>query len=760
MTEYANALTVTLKPPVVPGVNAAPAAVWFEVEAVTGPDPQRTVQGAVAPEVYDPAYHELYYHWEFGDAAQATPSTVLNIPNRWKDINQGFGRIVAHTYNDPGSYTVRCTVYDPLNRLYGVAVLDGRQAVEIGDPKTVFPDGQTLVYDPQDVGGSPPGARAFTDWDVLKRFWSAAGDRPSRVLLAPGVELVFDGADRISAGAIGMSNIRIGALDPGGVRPRLRKTGVQGRGGNEAIIDDRSAVNREIVLYGLDLEGEWNAATENGRWTRPIVIQQKENSALPEYLFLAHRCNWSGFEAIRHCQEMHPGGIAYGMHSDNSITNWQNYGSNPGPNNVTNIKSAFVGCSVAQDINAISGGPKNGLFNNHGSIRELGGLHTYIDACDLLSRNGWSVGTSRTKDNLVGTADQPALRINAVGARGKQAYVTRCMIEGVVAMNASGGQTELEGNYVFDSNIIVGNAMAFATATGVFRLGGLTMRNAVLIRPDVEDYGVNARWTEWFSTAHIKGDSGSSAAGVRFYNITAVDLRSTARAEGQENQPIHDPGSKEQFTTIIEENNVNHRPALDGAVIIPGETIDLAAVLDGAVLRHRGPRLPLSFVRGFRIGDHSGGRDVASGQTLTVPYAVILDGPMDRDGGRSGAPTDQVYWQAIAEIDVLHRLRVGPVVHHADLGQIEVTFGATGAEIANRSGATWKADDVYVLKLDRSSLLPSFRAAFDTSSGPLIRAEATDPDTKTEPAGQIAYSDVMGAERPETGDRRGALTGP
>ncbi|MEM9844447.1 MAG: hypothetical protein AAF965_06575, partial [Pseudomonadota bacterium] len=87
-------------------------------------------------------------------------------------------------------------------------------------------------------------------------------------------------------------------------------------------------------------------------------------------------------------------------------------------------------------------------------------------------------------------------------------------------------------------------------------------------------------------------------------------------------------------------------------------------------------------------------------------------------------------------------------------------FGATGAEIANRSGATWKADDVSVLKLDRSSLLPSFRAVFDTSSGPLIRAEATDPDTKTEPAGQIAYSDVMGAERPEAGDRRGALTGP
>ncbi len=97
--DYTEALTVTLAPVVQPGVNAAPSPVWFEVADVTGCEAGNPGAG----EARIPKFHNLTYVWDFGDAANATPSTAaaLRMPAAWKDINRGYGMQAVHVYSAP-----------------------------------------------------------------------------------------------------------------------------------------------------------------------------------------------------------------------------------------------------------------------------------------------------------------------------------------------------------------------------------------------------------------------------------------------------------------------------------------------------------------------------------------------------------------------------------------------------------------------------------------------------------------------------------
>ncbi|MEM9843961.1 MAG: PKD domain-containing protein [Pseudomonadota bacterium] len=751
VTDYTLSLTVSLDAPVVPGINAAPAATWFRVANING----SSVPGPT--DVYDPEFHDLFYFWRFGDPVSGTPFIDLNIPNRWKNLNSGFGPRPVHIYNSPGTYNVECYVFDPVARIYGVAT----QQVTIGDPLTVFAGAQTLVYDPAGVGGAPADAQIFTDWAAMLGAWGSQGGN-TRVLLASGVIREFESNDRISTGAVPVNNLRLEAMNPtaeGHVRPILRTLD------ETRIIDDRGPQNGSVELIGIDMQGSWDAATETGKLSRG-TNSQKNTSTLADFLWLAHRCSFSGFETIRPLQDMNAlGGRAYCSISECRITNWQNYGTYIGPDDKTNIVCSITGSSISQNADGLSGGPKNGFYNNHGCIRETGSRYVYIDACDMMSRNGWSLGTSLTKDGFGGTSDQPCWRINSVGDRDRSAHVTRLVAEGGIGMNASTGATELEGNYKVSGVIIVATSMAYANQLIEYRLGGLTMENALLIRPDVEDYGVNSRFVRWIGQSNNLGDAQSAAAGLRFHNIETVDLRTTATAEGQGNPPlVEQTNTPADPFVVTEDNNLQHAPNLSGATQVGSETLNLTDLLDGAVFRHRGPKFGFGVFKST-VGAIAGG-DWANGASHEIPYSQLLDGIAVRSGGvfgdQTGSATDQAYWQANEQTDTKHMIKIGAGNLQAGMifaqdGAFSVTFTATGAQITNTTGSTWSSGSNVQVKLDRSSRLPTFRSQFDNTAQSVGSVIATDPDTLTAPSGRSAYNDIRGAERPATGGIRGAV---
>ncbi|CAN0597199.1 unnamed protein product, partial [Ectocarpus sp. 12 AP-2014] len=119
---------------------------------------------------------------------------------------------------------------------------------------------------------------------------------------------------------------------------------------------------------------------------------------------------------------------------------------------------AIFGCRIAQHVDALSGGDKNGLFNTHGPIRYAGTYNVYIAVCDLFSRCGWSgLGFD--------TAEQPCLRVNSLGFADRYLNVDRVVMEGgwrpISASGQNGGPggtVESPGNYIFDKLLSVTSA--------------------------------------------------------------------------------------------------------------------------------------------------------------------------------------------------------------------------------------------------------------------------------------------------------------
>ena len=285
-SNYTNSLTLVLAAEQ-PGINAAPAAVWFECTAVSGADATSPKAGAVR----DPRYRDILYLWDFGDAANAIPTTNLNMPDAWKNVNMASGRRVAHCFNDHGTYAVTCYAYEPDTRRFGWNTIE----VMIGDPDGIFPGNKTIIYDPANGNHSAAhaGATVVTTLTAMISARSALGSTAaSRLLLAPGLEIVM-GSSVNSISSAGGANLRIGALDPNGIKPKFR---ADRRTTNQYFFRDSTEGCKEVVLYGLELQGEW----PGGGWGRDRSLDlaaldgKKRSNGHGNSLSFAHRCTWTG----------------------------------------------------------------------------------------------------------------------------------------------------------------------------------------------------------------------------------------------------------------------------------------------------------------------------------------------------------------------------------------------------------------------------------------------------------------------------------
>lgn len=742
---YSNVLTVSLNSEM-PTINAAPAAVWFNA-SVTG----TAAQGPASGEVYDPKYHEVIYHWDFDDPANARPTTALNIPERWKNQNEGRGRRVAHVFNDHGSYTVKCYAYEPATQRFGSQTI----TVEVGDPDVVFAGNQTIVFDPAgdtDISAHP-GAQRFTTMDACITARKAIPSLPARILMANDATwTVPQVGDGVSTGGI---NMRFDALDPAGVKPNLISERRIGTGGIGAIIRDRTSECSELSFNNLNILGDWDSTTETGTVGRPFQID-KTGSPVSSHIFMLHRCFVSGFELVRGAIAMPststPG---YQITSDTFVTNWQDFGVFAGLGDDI-MYNAIVGSSIAQDVDALSGGAKNDLYNNHGPLRDSGSDHTYLSVVDMFSRNGWSLGGTLETingDDIRATAVQATIRVNTSGIPGIEFYADRVMSEGNISLEVEASANYPGSNIVFDRILQLVNRRDAIFGAVVARHGGSTFRNLTTIILNLPLYTDTVQIGSQFYVREVTGSSEptNDPAGFRAANCTLIDLRNDANTATLVS--IEEP-SGASFTSITDELNLMHRPALSGSTPVAGETINLADILDGVVPRDKGPRY------GFLHQSGTLGSDVADGASFDVPYSQITDMRYNHERHDYGTATDQAYWLVNAATDTRHRVTVAGNLRHASRGEMLVSFGAAAVSITNNTGSTWASGSSWVLQLDRSTRLRDtpYDPVYDATSQDLnVTINATDPNTTAAaPLSALVYDDDRGTERRESNNKWGA----
>lgn len=739
---YDNLLTLTLKREEA-SLMVAPASVWFECTLVQN----SSVLPKGSTDIYDPSFHEILYFWTFDDAANATPTTALNMPDIWKDTNKGYGKRVAHAFNDAGTYTVTCYAYEPATRRFGSQTI----TATVADADSYFPGPRTIVYAPNGTGGLsiPSSANVQATWAGAIAARDTFGkNQTARILIAPNVEITFEGTAQINADR--WSNARIGALDPAAAnRPRLRSVNQPLVGVNGCIFRDNDKNCDEIVFYGVDFQGEWESAAEKGRSTRPFFINSGQHLA-DKKAFLMHRCYMNGFNSCTGPANPAPDTAYYLMWSDTQITNWRDYGMIVGYfQRLADGYVAIVGCSVAQHENALSGGSKSDIHNRHGAVRDFGSRHMFISVCDLFSRNGWSAGG--TVAGLARPADQGAIRINTTGLEGASAYVERVAAEGGIAMQEQNSTNiDVPGNYVIEKVLQVAGSMAYQKTPLGADYGGATIRNYLGIKlnlPEATDENSN-QLQDFIEMENEDGSASNDLARMAVYNATCIDLRTDAYARDKTIELLA-TDVVVPFSVVVVENNVFHQPNRTSVSNPTGELVNLAPLLAGFSPRHKGPRYNFMPQRG------TFGAAVPSGSgTLVIPYSAITDQAMNLKYVNTGTPTNQAYWQANAGTDIRHELQVGSSKsYHAQHGEFTVAFGATQVTLTNVSGTEWPAGENWVLHLDRTSRLPGFDPRYD-SRGQSMAITVPRPAST---GGQAAYDDFALGERPATGNAMGAI---
>lgn len=744
--DYTDVLAVTIGTPEQPGVNAAPAAVWFEVTDVTGCD-----AGAPLANGRDPKYHDITYVWDFGDSDNSTPFNTddLNLLTAWKDRNKATGKRVAHVYTTPGTKTVTVTAYERSSLRKGSSTVE----VTIGDPKTVFPTTRTIIWNPGGSVNIAPygytGANEVTGtWANVKTARAAVAAQTAQILLVPGVDL----DNTVLADGESWANIRIGALDDTLTLPIIRGMNSE----NTALIRDNSSTKTEIVLFGIDFRGKWDSTTGFGP-SCPILAASTNTAA--SQLTMHHRCKVDGFSLVGGGSGIT--GTAYLISNECTITNWQDYGMHG--TRKSDGSFAAIACAVHQHVDALSGGDKDlNLYNQHGPCRMFTGGHSFISASSFFSRNGWSnggVGVGVFTGYGV-TADQPCLRFNTNGNANFRAHVERVFLEGGVgAEEQSGGQVppDVPGNYVFDQFVQVLGSRNFTEEVFEIRHSGWSIRNGLCFVPNVPP-GQGGRVPQWFYISNQDGNAANDA-GIEIYNCTLIDGRDNTNANSitvqfAVNDNTENGGDDDTHLNVVIENNVFEQPNRSPAVI-PDAPIQMGDL--GLILRHKGIRY------GFLHESGTIATDVPPGGSFTIPYSSIKTTLWNFNAVDDGAVTDQAYWLANAPAypNAKHKLKVGDFLFYNEnyLGSAMIEFEASQVRVYNRSASnTWTAGLAWALQLDRSSQLPGYEAQYSLSgitipTGiPQAGSSAIDDAT----SGKRAVFDLAGNLRPSTGDERGA----
>ena len=645
------------------GEMVAPAGVVFAVNTFSDlpvnaePDPAT---------MYNHALHDISWVWGFDDAAHALPTTPLNMPDVWKDLNTAYGPKAFHVFNDPGDYTVTCSAY-----YKGTLLKTVTKIVSLDDPALTFAGTNTLVVSQVgDFSEKPQGAAEFSNLSAALAAYASLG-APGRLLLRAGE--VFSGVSE----AIGQAfpNFRIGSFGDG-AKPVLQ---VRKPKFDEGLVHGLtfvgSAAPKGPMIYGVRFEGGWDPDYEVGRNRQsPFNMGFFET---PGWFAGFHRCEFSGFEMLSAAPFFDRGSAFTIALNDSLVSNWRDYGlfsqKAPGPGRI-----CIVGSALRQSRGAVRGsasnGSKTGLGNDHGSLRNEDAVESIFSVLETFSNTSWS-----------GIQPQGGLRSGSNGGKNFQVTIDRYCHEGGPAFNSGSVPTkdpELGGNAVLDKVLTIG--VAPYDNQFIIACGGTTIRNALFYFP-------NVRYLEGFGglsrvfTRSIRGaDADNLTAPIKIYNNTAVSL-------ADDTLSYIFSGGFDIFDHFDIENNAFYAPnqpldPQDSAIV------DTATAIPGVVPQYQGLRRSIGKPFAQLTSTVSG-----SGGTQTFPYPD--------DFGQADFNTSAPR----------HFIKVGGWYFYAEDGDISVSFGTIEIAVTNMSGQDWAAGTHCLLGLESTEA--TYQSLLDDSYG-------------------------------------------
>ncbi|MEO9899079.1 MAG: PKD domain-containing protein [Paracoccaceae bacterium] len=690
-------------------LQVAPEGMNFEVVLenfdTPGPSP--------ATGTYDPRLHDIYYVWNFGDPGKTYDKPEYILPEH-RDANIAYGPLATHVYDTPGTYTVTVDIVEPVSGKTAQATLD----VTIGNPDSQFPGFRTLYVDPDgDFSGAPAGAQLFDD---LQAAFERTGQTSSnqdyfRIMLKPGkVYSGFTGAQMRS----NWNNVYWCAAQDSGERPIvqcLKPANLRG-----AVLEDQTSHSNigkktDINISGIDFVGAWDTRIEEPLGQQTNLVLHRPNRCT--YLSF-HNTTGSGFSTFI-ADQSEPGNSDpatvvkehTNILSDTLVTNWQNFAVYMDEW----WSCGMVGCSFVQDVEAISGGGKGLGHNEHGPVRVHGGQGCVIDACDIFSRNGWF-------PNIIGMhTPQPGIRWNQTSERDAVLNMQRTFVESPGLPLAITGLSEdpVACNAIVDKCHLIGG---YATQELIgIQHGGVTVRNSVLIHPDVDRTVRGAFRLESWIKAELREDAtpGTGNAPIRVYNSTLIDW--SDGAEAADPFPTFQLFGNPTFSNVTEENNIRYRPnmgetphAIDTTVLFPARYTDY---------RDR-----------FHPVEDTMPTDVAPGQSMFVPYSHFPGGLTRADFTENSA--DERYQPD---------LRPGL---YQERESYSFVYNEDGITMTNTGADTWPSGGGRIIVPVMEQI--HIRTELGNGPGSIIQAKLTPSSTAVGAAlsGLTAVDDMLGQIRP------------
>lgn len=537
----------------------APSAVWLEATDVSG-----FALSTDGGPVYDPSYHELQYIWTVRGQPLAPFEAPENMVDGWNNPNVMYGKKVAFYFPQAGNYIVDLWAIDSEGT---TAIAETTVTVQNEAAANARYAGTNTVClsTSGDFTDAPAGAElvTVTSGSQIDSLSNSFFTTPTRFLFRAG-----DTFDNVSMWVRGQMEM-VGAFGPG-PRPILNENG-------SAAIFKRGD-GAQHTIFGLDCRGRWDSVTETGSAISVGPLFFRDAAAAAKVTVCD--CLFDGFSLVETSLGNSSVTGSLMIFADNVCTNWRDYGIFAGSRGIGKYH-AVIGCRLAQHVDALNGGPKNGDHNTHGPIRVALYEHQVFAQLDMFSRTGWS--------NLApDRGDQPCMRINSSQEiEGNNAVFDRLVCEGgfnlIAIAGQNSGEAEFAGNYLMDRLLLI------ATAKSAFSMiqiecGGTTVRNTLGIFPEVPDYHNN--WQAAIELEFNVLNATNRDSPVRIYNNTFVNLQSDA----QKNGSSFNLTKGGQFTNVTLENNVLHAPDIGSGARTGDAPIDLATDIPGVTPRYRGVR--------------------------------------------------------------------------------------------------------------------------------------------------------------------------
>jgi hypothetical protein len=713
--------------------------------------------------VDDRTQKDIFYFWDFGDP-DYTPKVTPNIPTVWRNLNVSYGKIAAHVYTAPGTYTVTCHAFDTQGN-WGVATF----SVTVANPDTFFAGNRTIYFNPPGDSVYPGAIGGSTQTNTASTANSAISAAPAGM-----VRVLFKrGATYTNPAPLGQRNRSVFYGTYGtGADPIIDITAgsgfVQLRDSEEGIVSD------------FDFRGAYDAGKDVGRdasifgGSSPTFVKR----------FAAIRCKFTGGpNPVPWPNNQATDGLQFMPVFDCSITNWRDYGM--AWQDLDGI--VIVGCDVFQKDNALAG--QRGATGDQSAEYFLGVPHgpyrtginylTIMDAVSLFSRAGWVGFTDGT--TTLPSADQGCVRWwntfpsnpAATPQLRHKHHWGRITMEGgdgvCTFANGQVPQNLAPRNFVMDKFIIAGTTRSFSS-NGLIGgdQAGTVLRNGYLYRGT---RGLVLTPNRPDSEINLKGGTIAGLPANEVYNLTILSQMPS--------------GSYNPLTPILL-TGTTAGTQVNNVIVIPNRGFPLStwaplgiSAIEGFALRDKGTRWNFPLASGRVLGLYtcvdrrenpaSPGTlqpgTVANGEWMVFPYPDYTG--YCRGANANGPFTAQLTQaQVLANSTQYHQVSYGIAltttagvsVPRSRLapasaggpGFCEFEFYSTYYRIRNLTGFPIPSGVQMMIQLDLSDYLMDFVAntgQFDETV-PLPRPLAGSSALSTGSTQPRSFADFFGTRKP------------